>query len=555
MRADAETPIWVSELVPTARQNWSAAALVAVVLVVFGALVPIATRPAAELNSFFPTLDAIVLITDLITAVLLLTQFSISRSRSLLALAFAYLFTALIVVPHALTFAGAFSPTGLLGANRQTGSWLFIFWHFGFSAALLAYAALRRREGTGTRFEGSTLAAIGWCVAGAVLAVVALTWLSTAGTDLLPAIITPQSTISPTVRYPIWATILLTAAALLVLAAHRRRSVLDLWLMVVAFVFILELVFSGLLPSARFSIGFYAGRVLSLLTACIVLVVLLEESMRLYAELARSNLMLVHERNNKLMNIEAVASSISHELKQPLGAISLNCETAKILLQRAAPDIGQTMAVLDETIAATNRANEQLEGARALFGRAEREQEIINVSDIADRAIRLVARELRSHNIATRLELPAKAVYAIGHGNQIQQVIINLLVNAIEALSQAPPENRVLRIGAGAEGGTAVVEIEDSGDGIDPAKADKIFEPFVTSKPSGMGLGLAICRTIVDRHGGTLAIAQAHPRGTIVRLALPAASDAQPALPRAAARPSAAAILTDGRRPAPDAAA
>src|SRR3954463_2321929 len=91
MQADAETPIWVSELVPTARQNWSAAALGAVVLVVFAALVPIATRPAAELNSFFPTLDAIVLITDLITAVLLLTQFSISRSRSLLALAFAYL--------------------------------------------------------------------------------------------------------------------------------------------------------------------------------------------------------------------------------------------------------------------------------------------------------------------------------------------------------------------------------------------------------------------------------------------------------------------------------
>ena len=215
MQAEADTPIWVSELVPTARQNWSAAALVAVVVVVFGALVPIATRPAAELNSFFPTLDAIVLITDLITAVLLLTQFSISRSRSLLALAFAYLFTALIVVPHALTFAGAFSPTGLLGANRQTGSWLFIFWHFGFSAALLAYAALRRREDARTRFEGSTLAAIGWCVAGAVVAVVALTWLSTAGTDLLPAIITPQSTIShrsSTERRP-WAASTTSAAA------------------------------------------------------------------------------------------------------------------------------------------------------------------------------------------------------------------------------------------------------------------------------------------------------------------------------------------------------
>ena len=112
---------------------------------------PVATKPAAQLNAFFPSLDAIVLITDLITAVLLLTQFSISRSPSLLALASGYLFTAIIVIPHALTFAGAFSPTGLLGSNNQTGSWLFIFWHFGFGASLLAYVILRKSEGPRTR--------------------------------------------------------------------------------------------------------------------------------------------------------------------------------------------------------------------------------------------------------------------------------------------------------------------------------------------------------------------------------------------------------------------
>ena len=151
----AEPKIWVSELTPTALQNWSAVALMGFVLVVFGALVPVATAPAAQLNALFPSLDAIVLITDLITAVLLFSQFSISRSPSLVALAGGYLFTALIVIPHALTFAGAFSPSGLLHANNQTGSWLFIFWHFGFAAALLAYAILRKMEGAGTQFESS----------------------------------------------------------------------------------------------------------------------------------------------------------------------------------------------------------------------------------------------------------------------------------------------------------------------------------------------------------------------------------------------------------------
>ncbi len=117
-------------------------------------------------------------------------------------------------------------------------------------------------------------------------------------------------------RYPIWGTIAVTAAAVGLLAVIRR-SVLDLWLMVVAAVFIMELVFSGLLPSVRFSVGFYAGRILSLITSCIVLVLLLKETMRLYAELARSNVMLVLERENRLMTMEAIAASISHELSSP----------------------------------------------------------------------------------------------------------------------------------------------------------------------------------------------------------------------------------------------
>src|SRR5207342_2881412 len=154
------------DLPPTPLQTRWALAVTAVVLAGFAAVVPIAGRPLVQLNAFFPSLDAIVFVSDLITAVLLYAQFSISRSRALLALATGYLFTALIVIPHALTFAGAFSPTGLLGANIQTGSWLFIFWHIGFSAALLAYAVLREEWFTAHVPQMRVLPAVGCSAAG-----------------------------------------------------------------------------------------------------------------------------------------------------------------------------------------------------------------------------------------------------------------------------------------------------------------------------------------------------------------------------------------------------
>ena len=327
------------DLPPTPSQTRWALAVTAVVLAGFAAVVPISDRPLTQLNAFFPSLDAIVFVSDLVTAALLYAQFSISRSRALLALATGYLFTALIVIPHALTFAGAFSPTGLLGANIQTGSWLFIFWHIGFSAGLLAYAVLREEWFAAHVSRVRPLPAIGWSVAGVVGLVCALTWLATAGATLLPPIILDdQRRISPIVVYPISFAILIALAALLLLL-RRRRSVLGLWLMVVALVAILELAFSGLLASIRFSAGFYAGRTFSLLTASIVLIVMLAETTRLYMQLARSNAMLRRERDNKLMNLEAMASSIAHEVRQPLAGIALSGGATLRYLKKSPPDL------------------------------------------------------------------------------------------------------------------------------------------------------------------------------------------------------------------------
>jgi len=358
---------------PAAHHGTNPAVAVAeVVLIALAGVVPFSGIPLARLNILFPLLDAIVFVTDLITA---FAQFSISRSRALLVLANGYLFTALIVVPHALTFSGAFSPTGLLGANIQTGSWLFIFWHLGFAAALLVYAVLRIKRRTEPVSAASALPVIGWSVAGVFALVCGLTWLATTGATLLPAIVLDQTRISPFVVYPITFAILVSAAALAVLA-FNRRSVLDQWLMVVAFVYIAELALSGLLPSVRFSAGFYAGRAFSLITTSIVLIVLLLETTRLYASLARSNSLLQREQNNKLMTLAAVVAEISHEIRQPLGAIELNSSSARLALEKAIPDIEEVRVILDEVNVSDHRITETLNGFRALFGKSQSETRV-----------------------------------------------------------------------------------------------------------------------------------------------------------------------------------
>jgi len=512
---------WLVDVRPTARQSRSALAVAALALVGFVAAAPFAGRPLAALNALFPALDATVFVTDLVTAVLLFAQYSISRSRSLFALATGYLFTAFIVVPHALTFAGAFTAAGLLGAGIQTGSWLFIFWHLGFAGGLLAYAALREEKRPTLMSKASALPAIGWSVAGVLVLVLSLTWLSTAGADLLPAIILDQSRISPIVVYPIWFTILLSAAAVAVLSL-RRRSVLDQWLMVVALVFIAELVFSGLLPTVRFSLGFYAGRVFSIITASVVLIVMLAETTRLYMRLARSNAMLLRERDNKLMTLEAMAASISHEIRQPIAAISANSAAAMRLIQREPVDGAEALSALKDIQSDSQRANQILHDVRALFGKGDQGQERIDINETVLAALRALRGALNEHGVSVRSELSPDVPHIVGHRGQLQEVIINLLQNAVEAMDALEDDRRVLTLRTKRDGDKAIlVEVEDTGPGIDTKSLGKVFDVFVTTKPGGMGLGLAICRVIIDRHGGQLSASPAHPRGAVFRIVLP----------------------------------
>ena len=508
------------DLPPTTRQTWSAIAVTAFVAVAFVAVAPFAGRPLATLNAFFPSLDAIVFVTDLITAVLLFAQFSISRSRSIFALASGYLFTALIVIPHALTFSGAFSETGLLGAGPQTGSWLFIFWHFGFAATLLAYALLRDEKRAKSRSGVTTLPAIGWSVATVLALVCGLTWLATKGAALLPTIVLDNSRLSPFVIYPVSLTMLISATALTVLL-FRQRSILDRWLAVVAFVYIAELAFSGLFPSVRFSAGFYAGRVFSLITSSIVLIVLMEETMRLYVRLARSNAMLQAERNNKLMNLEAMVASISHEIKQPLTAISTHGDAALLSLERRSPNLEEVRSDLNLMIDQSHRASQVFDNILALFGKGGSGHEPVDVNEIMLEVLHTLDGELRGRSITTRIELMSERALVMGHRGQLQEVLLNLVRNAIEAMNAAKDGSRVLQVTTERRDSEIVVAVEDSGPGIDPKKLDRIFDAFVSTKPQGMGLGLAICKMIISRHGGQLSAWSGKKRGAVFQFTLP----------------------------------
>jgi hypothetical protein len=139
---------WLVNLPPTPRQSRIALFVAVALLIGLGATAPFADAPLPRIDALIPALEIAVIITDFITAALLFSQYRIYHSRGLLALASGYLFTALIIIPHVLTFPGAFSPTGLLGAGLQSTAWLYIFWHVGFPIALLIYACLSDEKPT-----------------------------------------------------------------------------------------------------------------------------------------------------------------------------------------------------------------------------------------------------------------------------------------------------------------------------------------------------------------------------------------------------------------------
>ena len=317
--------ISLAYLPPTPRQTRLALAGGAVLLLGLIALTPFAGKQLPQINGFIPALDAIIFVTDLITSSIFLVHFSVTRSRALLVLGCGYLFSALMVAAHGLTFPEAFSLAGDLGRAARINFMIYLIWHLGLPAALFAYVGLRKRD-RATPGPRAPAALVAVCsVAGVFALVGGFVWLAAVGDKLLPP---PRSTFQPfpgsVAPWLVNLTILICAAALFLLWSSRR-SVLDQWLMVVVLASTVEVAITGQLGwhhfehsggfGSRFTLGFYAGRLLfSLLTSTVVLIALLAETSKLYAGVARANTLASAARASQALSSEIELPRLSELL-------------------------------------------------------------------------------------------------------------------------------------------------------------------------------------------------------------------------------------------------
>jgi signal transduction histidine kinase len=218
----------------------------------------------------------------------------------------------------------------------------------------------------------------------------------------------------------------------------------------------------------------------------------------------------------------AFAASLAHELTQPLAASLANAETGVRLLAAPEPDLDELRATLADIVADERRAGELVQKLRRFLRRGEVEHRSLAVAEVLEEVLPLVAREAEDRGVRLRLLASDGLPTIVGDRVQLQQVVVNLLSNAIDAAAAGGRAASTVDVTASRCGDGASIEVRDSGIGMDEETLARIFQPFFTTKSKGMGLGLAISRTIVEAHGGTLSVRSAPGQGSTFRVELPA---------------------------------
>ena len=515
----------LSNLSPSVAQRRFALGVVLVLLVVFVIVAgPLWTLPLRPIDAFIPAYGTAIFVIDSITAVLLFAQFSVLRSGALLALANGYLLTALIAIPWTLTFPGVLAPTGGLGAGLQSTVWLYVLSHAGFALFVITYTLLKDADPIEWQSPCSVRAAIIASVGSVTALVCCATVLVTAGHELMPRLMLDTLRVSHLWYYAVGPMAVLVVLAL-VLLWLRHRSVLDLWLMVVLCAYAIEIALTAFPVPIRFSVGWYAGRVYGVLSGSLVLLILLEEITMLYGELLRAVLAQRREREVRLMTGDAVSASMAHEIHQPLSAIIMYANASLRWLDRAAPDLDEAKAALQRIVTSGHRAGTVIENIRAIFKRDGRTRTSLDVNNLIREALALVHDDLQTHRIAVQADYDQWFPRIEGNQVQLQQVLVNLITNAIDSMATEDGQ-RVLSLRSEVhDSGSVMVSVEDTGKGVEPSAIDRIFNPQFTTKAHGMGMGLAICRSIIDAHGGRLWMTANLPRGAIFHFSVPAHPD------------------------------
>jgi diguanylate cyclase (GGDEF)-like protein/PAS domain S-box-containing protein len=285
--AAAVQPLLLSNVPAGGGNRRLAVVVVLFSLLIFIVAIPFASVPLPPIWPFIPIYQSALVINDLITAVILLSLFSMARSRAVLVLASGYLFTATVAIVHLLTFPGLFSATGLLGAGPQTTAWLYMAWHAGFPVAVMVYAFLGNSNDAALQPKSSSLLAVLGSVTAVLAAAYVIALIATTGQNALPHIMRNNS-YSPAMIFVVAAVWTLSGAALALLWRRPDPTTLDVWLMVVLCTWIFDIGLSAVFNHGRFDLGFYVGRTFGLLSSMFVLTMLLLEFGAMYMQLAQS---------------------------------------------------------------------------------------------------------------------------------------------------------------------------------------------------------------------------------------------------------------------------
>jgi signal transduction histidine kinase len=519
-----EFPLIIAATPATKQERRVALAIILILTLVFAVIAPFASVQLSRVDAFVPALQTVLCVTDLITAALLFSLYSIQPLPGLLALASGYIFSGLFAFLQTLAFPGAYAPSGLIGDPLSSAPYLFILWHIAFPVAVIVYALSDDRPRMNDPPGRSTKATIVITIACTLVLTAGLTWVVTAGARYLPSLFVDQTRQAPTASYftgPIW----ILSAAALVLLYLRKRTSLAVWLMVTLFATLPDLTLSTVLTSVRFTLGWYTARSYALIAGCTVLIVLLTETIWLYARLARTTVLLRRERANRLMSLDAATGAIAHEIAQPLAAIATGGSAILSWLKRTPPDLDEVRTSAIAVGEASHRANEIVSSVRALFRKTDDRRNLIHLDDVAREVLGLLQHDLESSQVTVATEHLVNLPPVRADRIQLQQIVLNLVKNAIEAMSSVPAGSKHVRVVTRLNGNsTVLLSVQDSGHGITAEHQGRIFEPFFTTKPTGMGLGLAICRTVAQDHGGNLRLVETSSHGSIFEIELPIAS-------------------------------
>jgi signal transduction histidine kinase len=222
------------------------------------------------------------------------------------------------------------------------------------------------------------------------------------------------------------------------------------------------------------------------------------------------------------MTLDVLSASIAHEMRQPLASIVTNVDAASRWMGRPTPDLDEVKATLEQIRNSAYRARDLIGSIRAMVKRDARNRTALNLNDLVHEVLALMEAELRRNRISVELELDEHLPSTNGDRIQLQQVLTNLMTNAVEAMAEKKWP-RILRIkSAIQEPGGVLISVADTGEGIDPKIIDRIFNPLFTTKSNGMGLGLSICRSIIEAHDGRLWVSAGAQGGSVFQFVLPA---------------------------------